>query len=288
MEEVYKIWFSRIELSNKIKLKILNKFSEKEIWNMKSKELKENLCDIEEKYINRIENVLYKKNLEKYENYMNKKNIKIISFKEKDYPYKLINIEDNPAYIYVRGNKKILDDDSVAIVGSRNATEYGKNIARKFAKELSDRNINIISGLAIGIDKYAHLGSLDSNIGKTIAILGTGVGDNDIYPLQNKRVFERILENDGSIVSEYIIGTKALKYNFPARNRIISGLSNKIIVIEAQEKSGSLITVDYGLEQGKEIYAVPGNIFSPNFKGVNNLIKEGANLIDSIDDLFLI
>ena len=117
---------------------------------------------------------------------------------------------------------------------------------------------------------------------------GTGVADEDIYPYENSKVFERILENGGSIISEYIIGTKPLKYNFPARNRIISGLSDKIIVVEAKEKSGSLITVNYALEQGKDIFAVPGNIFSQNHEGINNLLKEGAYIMTCIDDLFLL
>ena len=141
--------------------------------------------------------------------------------------------------------------------------------------------------LLFGIDKYAHLGALDSNIGKTIAVLGTGVADKDLYPEQNRKVFERILENNGLIVSEYIIGTKAINYNFPARNRIISGLSDKIIVVEASKNSGSLITVNYGLEQGKDIYAVPGNIFSYYSEGTNNLIKEGAYPITDSSEILI-
>lgn len=288
MELFYKIWFSRIEIPNKVKLKILDRFSEKKIWNMTFEELKINLIDCDEKYLKKISDENYKNKLDKYEKYMENKNIKLFSFKDNRYPGKLKNINDKPAYIYLRGNEKILDEDNVAIVGSRDATEYGKFIARKFAKEISDRNINIVSGLALGIDKYAHLGSLDSKIGKTIAVLGTGVADEDIYPYENSKVFERILENGGSIISEYIIGTKPLKYNFPARNRIISGLSDKIIVVEAKEKSGSLITVNYALEQGKDIFAVPGNIFSQNHEGINNLLKEGAYIMTCIDDLFLL
>ena len=122
--------------------------------------------------------------------------------------------------------------------------------------------------------------------GKTIAVLGNGLLEKDLYPSENIKVFERILESGGAIVSEYIIGTKPLKYHFPERNRIISGLSDKIIVVEAKENSGSLITVDFGLEQGKDIYAVPGNIMSLNSKGTNKLIKEGAYLLENVEDLF--
>lgn len=266
MEEEYKIWFSRVEISNKIKQNILEYYSEKEIWNMQVKDFKEKFENIDDKIILKIKQEKYIKNLEKYKNYMKTKNIKLISFKDINYPQKLKNIYDKPTYIFIRGNENILNEDNTAIIGARDATEYGKKIARKFAKELSDKNINIVSGLAVGIDKYAHLGSLESNIGKTIAVLGTGIGDEDIYPLQNKRVYERIIENGGAIVSEYIIGTKPLKHHFPERNRIISGLSDKIVIIEAKERSGSLITVDYGLEQGKEIFAVPRKCFFIKFE----------------------
>ena len=126
---------------------------------------------------------------------------------------------------------------------------------------------------------------MESKIGKTIAVIGTGISDFEIYPDENKKIFERILENNGTIVSEFRIGTKPEKYNFPLRNRIISGLSEKIIVVEAKENSGSLITAEYALEQGKEVYAVPGNITSENSIGTNNLIKEGAYLFSKIEDV---
>ena len=129
---------------------------------------------------------------------------------------------------------------------------------RDISKKIADRGCNIISGLARGIDKYAHLGALESKNGKTIAVVGTGVDDESVYPLENKRIYERILEKGGTIISEYPIKTKPISYNFPARNRIISGLSDKILVVEANEESGSLITVDFALEQGKEVFAVPG------------------------------
>lgn len=287
MEFRYKIWFSRIQISNKLKIKLLNLYTEEQMWNFTKIEWEK---IFEEKCSKKIENILEiskRENLYNYEKYMFENKIKLRSFKEKEYPKKLKNILDKPAYIFVRGNEEILDEQNVAIVGSRNATEYGKKIARNLAKELSDNSINIVSGLAIGIDKYAHLGSLESSIGKTIAVLGTGVADSDVYPLQNKRVFERILEKNGAIVSEYVLGTKPLKQNFPLRNRIISALSDKIVVVEAKIKSGSLITAYYGLDQGKEIYAVPGSINSEYYKGTNGLIKEGAFLLESANDLFI-
>ena len=141
--------------------------------------------------------------------------------------------------------------------------------------------------LQYGVDKYAHLGSLQSKVGTTIAVLGTGVADNDIYPFENRRVFERIIEEGGTVVSEYSIGTKAEKYHFPLRNRIISGLSKKVVVVEAGEKSGSLITVNYALEQGRDVYAVPGNIYSKKSLGTNKLIEEGAFILNDFSKIFV-
>lgn len=284
MNNVYDIWFSTIDLSNNTKMKILEKFSCKQIFDFNQKEL-ENL-NLNENTIKKILEA-HKFNLDRYFNYLEKYNIKVMNFKDKEYPEALNNISNKPVILYIRGKLENLYSDNVAIVGSRNASNYGKYVSRKIAKGLSNRNINVVSGLAIGIDKYAHLGCLESNIGKTIAVLGTGVSNEEVYPLQNKKLFERILENDGTIISEFKLGTKPEKYNFPLRNRIISGLASKIIVVEAEEKSGSLITVDYGLEQGKDIFAVPGNITSPNSLGTNNLIQEGAYVFKSIEDVFM-
>lgn len=283
MNNIYDIWFSTIDLSNNTKLKILENFTTKEIYELNDVQLKE--INFNENTINKILNA-HKYKLDRYFNYLEKYNIKVISFMDKEYPELLKNINSKPAFLYIRGNLENLYSDNVAIVGSRNATEYGKYVSRKIAKELSDRNINIVSGLATGIDKYAHLGSLESSIGKTIAVLGTGVSNEEIYPFQNKKVFERILENDGTIISEFKLGTKPEKYNFPQRNRIISGISKKIIVVEAEENSGSLITADFGLEQGKDIFAVPGNITSKNSVGTNKLIQEGAYVFRNVEDIF--
>lgn len=285
MINIYDIWFSNLDVSNNVKLKLIKEFKKAEnIWKLNKKELIEK--DFKEKSINKILDDKYRLNLEKYANYMEENKINLILCNSEKYPSSLQFIESKPAFLYVRGNIENLYDDSVAIVGSRNASEYGKFTARKIAKEIADKNVNIVSGLAIGIDKYAHLGTLESNIGKAIAVLGTGVLDKDIYPLQNKRIFDRILENDGTIVSEFKLGTKPEKYNFPVRNRIISGLSKKIIVVEATENSGSLITAKFALEQGKDIFAVPGNITSNSSKGTNNLIFEGANIFRNTDDIF--
>jgi len=280
---IYDIWFTRIEISNGIKLKLIEKYSSHELWKLKEADFKKE--NLEDKTIKKILDIKYRKHLNKYYEYMEKNDVKLINFKDNEYPINLTYIKDKPCYIHVRGNINILYNTCIAIIGSRNASEYGKNISRKIAKELADKNVNIISGLAIGIDKYAHLGCLDSNVGKTIAVVGTGLTDNDVYPSENKKVFERILSNDGCIVSEYVIGTEPKKHHFPMRNRIISGLADKIVIVEAGKKSGSLITVEYALEQGKDIFAVPGSILAQNSVGTNALIKDGAYLLDNIEEL---
>lgn len=281
----YDVWLSNINISNKRKLELLKKFKDvKEIWKLDKKDLEK--LNLKENEIDNILNNFEKKKVEKYIDYMEKHDIMLISYLSKKYPDSLKFIENKPAFLYIRGNIENLYEDCVSIVGARNASFYGKNIARKISKELADKNINIVSGLAVGIDKFAHLGALDSQIGKTIAVIGTGISDNEVYPFENKKIFEKILEKDGTIVSEFKLGTKPLKYNFPLRNRIISGLSKKIIVVEATENSGSLITADFALEQGKDVYAVPGNITSENSLGTNELIKQGAYLFTKIEDLF--
>lgn len=285
MIDEYEVWLSNINISNKRKIELLKKFrTAKKIWNLDKKSLEK--LDLKESEINNILENEEKRNLEKYVNYMVKHNILLVSCFSEKYPDSLKFIDNRPVFLYIRGNIENLYEDCIAIVGSRNASIYGRNVARKIARELADRNINIVSGLAAGIDKFAHLGALESKTGKTIAVLGTGISDNEIYPFENKKLFENILESKGTIISEFKLGTKPLKYNFPLRNRIISGLSTKLIVVEAAKNSGSLITADFALEQGKDIYAVPGNITSENSVGTNELIKQGAYLFNKIDDLF--
>ena len=204
--------------------------------------------------------------------------IEEISIESKEYPVQLRYIHNPPAKLYVLGNKKILKENGIAIVGTRNATEYGKKVAKKISKELSQNGINIISGLALGIDTYAHMGNILANSkGKTIAVLGSGI--DEMYPKQNIELAKKIIKSGGCIISEYSIGTKPEKMNFPQRNRIISGLAKGVLVVEAGEKSGSLITADFALEQGREIFAIPGEIFSTTSVGTNDLIKQGAKLV---------
>ena len=216
--------------------------------------------------------------------------IEEISINNNEYPQILRNIYDPPLKLYVLGNKKILNQKGIAIVGSRDATKYGKKVAFKFAKELSEQGINIISGLAIGIDSYAHFGNLQAHgtnqtVGKTIAVLGSGI--DNIYPKENIEIARKIIYTGGCIISEYPCGTKPDKLHFPQRNRIISGLSNGVLVVEASKKSGALITADFALEQGKEVFAVPGEITNENSQGTNELISDGARIVLSVKDIKL-
>lgn len=206
--------------------------------------------------------------------------IEEISINSKEYPQNLKNIYDPPKKIYLIGNKDLLYQKGIAIVGARDATQYGKKIAYNLAKELSEQNIVIISGLAIGIDSYAHKGSLEKG---TIAVLGSGI--DNIYPKENLELAREIIKNKGCIISEYPLGTKPERLHFPQRNRIISGLSDGVVVIEASKKSGALITAEFALEQGKEVFAVPGDINKKQSEGTNQLIKDGAILLTSATDI---
>ncbi len=205
----------------------------------------------------------------------------LIPLEDERYPGYLKNIYDPPSLLYVRGDLEIFKLPMIAIVGTRNPTFYGKDIAYNFGKELARAGFVVVSGMARGIDTSAHMGALDGG-GKTIAVLGSGL--DVVYPPENRKLYERIIKN-GAIISEFPFGTRPLSRNFPKRNRIISGLSKGVLVVEAGKKSGSLITVDFALEQGKEVYAVPGRIDSLRSKGTNKLIKEGAKLVETPFDI---
>lgn len=204
----------------------------------------------------------------------------IITIGDREYPELLKNIPDPPLILYRKG--RIPDGTQfISIVGSRKATFEGINVSEKISATLSSLGITIVSGLARGIDSSAHRGALTGK-GKTVAVLGCGI---DIcYPSENRWLYEKIGE-EGAIITEYSPGEKPLQHHFPERNRIIAGMSKGILVIEASAKSGSLITARLGLEYGREVMAIPGNIFNEEHKGANRLIKEGARLVDGIEDI---
>lgn len=215
---------------------------------------------------------------------LDKNKIKTIKLEDSTYPEKLKEIYNPPKTIYLIGNEKLLNQKSIAIIGCRECSRYGAENAYKFGYELAKENICVISGFAKGIDTYSHKGAVSAK-GKTIAVLGCGL--DIIYPPENIELYKQILLQGGAIISEYPLGSKPEKYHFPERNRIISGLSSGVLVIEAKKKSGTMITVDFALEQGREVYAVPGNISSENSYGTNELIKEGAIPVTSINDMIL-
>lgn len=282
-DKKYWIWLSRIEgLGCVRKNKLLKIYkTPEEIWKLSYEEII-GIDGFGEKIAKSILDCKYRKDLDKYIEFMKQNHIHIITIYDEEYPNKLRNIYDSPVTLYIKGNKDILNSNSIAIVGCRNCSNYGKEVSMKLAYDLAKENITIISGMAKGIDSNAHMGCLHAK-GKTIAVLGSGL--DRIYPKENIALYNEIISNGGAIVSEYVVGTTATRMNFPARNRIISGLSDGIIVVEAKEKSGTLITVDFALEQGKDIFVVPGNITSSNSVGTNELIKQGAKCVTSVKDI---
>jgi DNA processing protein len=205
----------------------------------------------------------------------------LLTLADEDYPKSLLEIADPPAILYCKGQRTLLGRPSLGIVGSRNATPQGMRDAEAFAQALSDAGLTIISGLALGIDTAAHNGGL-AGAGSSIAIIGTGL--DRIYPARNKALAHRLAES-GLIVSEFPLGTPPLPGHFPRRNRLISGLSCGVLVVEAAPNSGSLITARVAAEQGREVFAIPGSIHSPLARGCHALIKQGAKLVESAADI---
>ncbi len=207
--------------------------------------------------------------------------VSVLTLNDSSYPDNLRSIFAPPPILYVKGELRESDTISIAVVGSRTPTNYGKLITDKLSKELAKREITIISGMARGIDSCAHRGAIYVG-GRTIAVFGCGL--NIVYPPENRRLRDEIAEN-GAIISEFPMSMRPEKMNFPMRNQIISGLSLGTVVVEAAEKSGSLITARYALDQNREVFAVPGNINSLRSRGTNRLIKMGAKLVEDVDDI---
>ncbi|MBI5117716.1 DNA-protecting protein DprA [Candidatus Poribacteria bacterium] len=210
-----------------------------------------------------------------------KNGVEVITFGNPDYPERLKTIPDPPPIIYVKGALVPGDANAISIVGSRRATHYGKMAAAKFAEDLGRMGFCIVSGLAYGVDAAAHKGALAGG-GRTIAVLGSGV--DVVYPKANQKIYDQI-PSSGALISEFPMGTQPDARFFPMRNRIVSGLSLGTLVIEAPRKSGALITVRHALDQGREVFAIPGNIFSPYSEGCHKLIKDGAKLVENIYDI---
>ena len=205
---------------------------------------------------------------------------RLVTLLDKEYPSLLKEISDPPPFLYLKGTLPN-SSTSIAIVGSRRASDYGISVTTRFSRELAEQGVTIVSGLALGVDAAAHRGALQLS-GTTVGVLGCGI--DQIYPPENRQLY-REMEEKGAIVSEFAPGTQPDAPNFPRRNRIISGMSRGVLVVEAAERSGSLITARFALEQGREVFAVPGNINFRASRGTNSLIKEGAKLVETVADI---
>jgi len=207
----------------------------------------------------------------------------LITLEDGDYPSRLAEIYDPPLLLFVRGALHEADERCVAVVGTRRPTPYGVRMAEKFGRELANRGITVVSGMAAGIDAAAHRGAIEAG-GRTIAVLGCGV--DVVYPRENEDLMQEII-NNGAVISQFLMGVKPIKGNFPYRNRIISGLTLGTMIVEAPSRSGALITARNAAEQGREVFAVPGQIGVKNAEGPHGLIRQGAKLVENVDDILV-
>ncbi len=277
----YWVWFSSLTyISPHKKAQLLNYFDDPALlWECSEQELK-TLDFLTTRMIKIITNKAARKELPLIMDRIIKSDIDIMTIKDSLYPEELKNIPAPPVVLYYKGTI-LKDKKRIGIVGSRRATFYGLDMAKRLSAELAENGVTVVSGMARGIDSEAHKGALEAG-GRTIAVFGCGA--DIIYPPENVKLAEQICAS-GAIISEYLPGTPPVPLNFPARNRIISGLSQGIVIVEAGEKSGSLITADFALEQGRDVFAIPGNINSKNSKGTNKLIKDGAKIVTNATDI---
>lgn len=277
----YWIWLSSLsKISPRKRLQMLEYFGDPAlIWECTEAELKVlHFCTPQMRAS--ITDMQGRKELPRLIDEISKCDADVITMKDSLYPESLKNISDPPVVLYCRG-KLEREVVCVAVVGSRRATAYGLEMAGRLSQELARHGVTVVSGMARGIDSKAHSGALEGG-GRTVAVLGCGV---DIaYPSENLGLMKKICQC-GAVISEYLPGTPPIPINFPARNRIISGLSQGVVIVEANEKSGSLITADFALEQGRDVFAIPGNINSLNSTGTNKLIKEGAKIVTNAGDI---
>lgn len=279
----YAIWFSMVELSPINKYTIIKNFSSfKELWDFIYEDEFKKSSYIKERLIDKFKAAYDKEKIDKIEEIIFKENIGITTIFDDNYPEKLRDIVDPPCVLYYKGSLDSINHKSVSVVGARECTLYGENVTKEICKILTQNSINIISGLAKGVDSIAHRVCTKKK-NYTCGVLGCGI--NNIYPKENKGLYKEV-ENYGVIISEYVPNTRPNAWNFPIRNRIISGLSDLLIIVEASGKSGSLITANLALEQGREVMAVPGSIFSRYSIGTNELIKDGAHIFTNSKDLY--
>lgn len=254
--------------------------SAKKIWFVTTNDLLK--VGLSQKIVLNFEEYKKKFDLEEYFKKLEKLSVNFVTISDRNYPENLKNLNDAPMVLYYKGNIKRSDKNAVAIVGSRKITSYGRDVTTKFAYELASYGITIVSGLAFGVDVAAHKACLEAG-GRAIAVLASGL--DSITPQSNSWLGEKIIKSGGALISEYPLGHKPLKSDFPERNRIISGLSKAVLVIEGARKSGTLHTASHAAEQGRQVFAVPGQITSPMSEAPHFLIKNGAKMATSVKDI---
>lgn len=278
----YEIWFAISKLNYTTKNKLINNFkSVEKIWYHCLHDKNNEFIDEKMKVI--LRKAWDKEMISYIKSDIIKKDIKTVVITDENYPKRMKQYEDSPYMLFYKGNiEKLNDEYNIAIVGSRNCTNYGVNITNIICEQLYRNDINLVSGMAKGIDTIAHSAFINNN-SYNCAVLGSGL--DIIYPKENKKIFNSII-NNGCVISQFLPGTEPLPFHFPIRNKIISSLCDVLIVVEAGIKSGSLITASAALDQGKDVIAVPGNVFSDQCKGTNRLIKDGAYIFTDIQDVF--
>ncbi|HBE26054.1 MAG TPA: DNA-protecting protein DprA, partial [Ktedonobacter sp.] len=286
-ELAYWVAFTRILGIGPVRFKLLLDYFHEDVstaWKADSKELARAGLDqkIIESFIKQRASSNPQQELEKLE----RLRVQVITIKDKEYPPLLKEIYNAPSVLYVAGTlKKEEDQFAIGVVGTRKVSTYGRQATEQFARELAQGHVTVVSGLAHGIDTIAHTTALDAG-GRTIAVMASGL--DIIYPLENVGLARRIVESgQGALVTEFPLGVKPDSRNFPARNRIISGLSQGILVTEAPKQSGALITATFALEHGREVFAVPNGIFAAGSVGVNKLIQDGAHLVTDVQDILM-
>ncbi len=281
MVDLFKLWIITTEVSNNMKKYIYDEYHDFDT--LRKMVINDNMTLLPKKIVEKFKKSYIKIEELATEECKSIKDIHICTIYDIDYPISLLQYEDAPFGIFYKGGISTVNEKkNISIVGSRKCTRYGIDVTNSMVEQLSPYEINIVSGMAKGIDSVAHRAAIKNNI-NTIAVLGSGI--DVIYPKENYRLYHEILENSGCIISEFPLGTPPLSRNFPMRNRIISGMCELLVVTEGGEKSGTLITVGAALEQGKNIIVVPGSIFSSESKGTNKLIKDGAYVYTDIEDV---
>jgi DNA processing protein len=280
-EKAYWIGFNLVKGIGAVRFQsLLDHFGDAEsAWNSSTEELSQ--AGLSEKILERFNELKSTIDLEKYWDSILRQGIRVLTWKDAEYPSHLKEIEQPPPVLYVRGEITVEDNWAVAIVGTRQVTAYGRQVTEELTSALVHNGVTVISGLARGVDAVAHNAALKAG-GRTLAVLGSGV--DKIYPPEHRQMADKILAQ-GALISDYAPGTPPESTNFPPRNRIISGLSMAVVVVEAGETSGALITADFAVEQGREVFAVPGNIMAPQSKGCNRLIANGARPMLKAEDV---